>query len=212
MKRDYPQHYALAATLAFTGLRFCHASALRWEDLEDAGPIIRVQRKQVRGHVGAVSRKKRAPREIPLVPVLATILREHRMTMLEKQAPGMAEGWMFPSEVGTLRTPGGLWKAWRACLTTAGISHRFTVHGLRRTFNDLARRAGVDAVVTRSLTGHVTERMQEHYSTVALDEKRAALAGVVQLIPGARGAESGAESTPENESARKAEAPTGRTC
>ena len=50
-------------------------------------------------------------------------------------------------------------------------------------FNDLARRAGVDAVVTRSITGHVTEQMREHYSSVDLDEKRAAIANVVRLVP-----------------------------
>ena len=38
---------------------------------------------------------------------------------------------------------------------------RFTIHGLRRTFNDLTRRAGVDGVVIKSLTGHVTEKMRE---------------------------------------------------
>jgi integrase len=64
-----------------------------------------------------------------------------------------------------------------------GITDRFTIHGLRRTFNDLARRAGVDAVVTKSITGHVTEQMREHYSTVQLDEKRQAVAGVLKLVP-----------------------------
>jgi integrase len=34
MKSRFPQHYPLAATLALTGLRFCHASALRWEDFD----------------------------------------------------------------------------------------------------------------------------------------------------------------------------------
>jgi hypothetical protein len=53
------------------------------------------------------------------------------------------------------------------------IEERFTVHGLRRTFNDLTRRAGVDGVVIKSLTGHVTEKMRTHYSTVGLDEKLA---------------------------------------
>jgi hypothetical protein len=41
----------------------------------------------------------------------------------------------------------------------------------------------VDAVVRRALTGHVTEQMQRHYSTVGLDEKRAAIAGVLRLAP-----------------------------
>jgi hypothetical protein len=38
-------------------------------------------------------------------------------------------------------------------------------------------------VVRRALTGHVTEEMQRHYSTVGLDEKRAAIAGVLRLAP-----------------------------
>jgi len=75
-----------------------------------------------------------------------------------------------------------VYKSWTACLAKAGINRRFTVHGLRRTLNDLARRAGVDAITTRSLTGHVTERMQEHYSTVQFDEQKLAVSNVVGLV------------------------------
>ena len=46
-----------------------------------------------------------------------------------------------------------------------------------------ARLSAQDAVVRRALTGHVTEEMQRHYSTVGLDEKRAAVAGVLRLVP-----------------------------
>ena len=90
---------------------------------------------------------------------------------------------MFPSATGTLRTPNSLDRAWVRCLKVAEIHHRFTVHGLRYTFTDLVRRANVDAVVRRALTGHVTEEMQRRYSTVGLDEKRAAIAGVIRLVP-----------------------------
>ena len=48
-------------------------------------------------------------------------------------------------------------------------SNRFTLHGLRYTFTDLVRLANVDAVVRRALTGHVTEEMQRHYSTVGME-------------------------------------------
>jgi integrase len=177
MKVRGKEHYALVATLAFTGLRFCHASAIRWEDIDEAKNVIHIKRKQVRGHVGPVSRKKQAPREIPMSPEHAAILRQHRVAL-----GVLGDGWAFPSEKGTLRTPGGLWKAWRVCLRAAGITERFTIHGLRRTFNDLTRRAGVDGVVIRSLTGHVTEKMRSHYSTVRLEEKRAAVANVVRLV------------------------------
>jgi integrase len=100
---------------------------------------------------------------------------------------------MFPSAEGTLRTPNSLDRAWAKCLQHAEITKRFTVHGLRYTFTDLVRRANVDAVVRRALTGHVTEQMQRHYSTVGLDEKRAAIAAVLRLAPlsGSAGGEVG---------------------
>ena len=90
---------------------------------------------------------------------------------------------MFPTKVGTLRAPSSVDKAWKKALVTAKIERRFTLHGLRYTFTDLVRRANVDAVVRRALTGHVTEEMQRHYSTVGMDEKRAAVAGVIRLVP-----------------------------
>ena len=94
------------------------------------------------------------------------------MRLLKEQAPGLSKGLMFPSRVGRYRTPNSLDVAWARCLTEAQIDKRFTIHGLRYTFTDLVRRANVDAVVQRALTGHVTEEMQRHYSTVGLDEKR----------------------------------------
>jgi integrase len=91
--------------------------------------------------------------------------------------------WVFPSEAGTLRAPSSLSKAWAKCLKAAKIEQRFTPHGMRRSFNDHLRRAGVDPVTAKSLTGHVTEGMREHYSTVRLDEKRAAVVAVAGLLP-----------------------------
>src|SRR4029077_8010340 len=63
-----------------------------------------------------------------------------------------------------------------------GSNRRFTIHGLRRTFVDLARRARVDSVVTRALTGHVTEKMRIHYSSVGMDEKRSAVVAIAALV------------------------------
>ena len=51
----------------------------------------------------------------------------------------------------------------------------------RRTFNDLARAANVTDLVTRSISGHLTEQMQRHYSTVNGTEQRTALAKVIEL-------------------------------
>lgn len=183
MKHDYPQHYALIVLLAYTGLRFCHASALHWEDWDERAGVLRISRKNVRGKLGTVTRKKRAPKVYPVEPELAEILKAHRVELLRTQNPGLARGYLFPSKTGTLRTPNSVDAAWSKCLVKAGITKRFTLHGLRYTFTDLVRLANVDAVVRRALTGHVTEEMQRHYSHVGLDEKRAAIAGVLRLVP-----------------------------
>jgi integrase len=63
-----------------------------------------------------------------------------------------------------------------------GISKHLTQHALRRTFNDLAGAAQVNDLVTRSISGHLTEAMQRHYSTVNGAEQRAALARVIRLV------------------------------
>lgn len=181
-RAEEPDHYGLVAVLAYTGLRFTHASALRWEDVDFQTGILEVKRSQLHGVIGPVSRKKRAPRKIPLSPELEEVLKWQRRYLMQKQARGLAEGWMFPTIRGTLRSSACLTKPWRHCCQEAGIESHFTPHGLRRTFNDLARRAGVDPIVTKALTGHVTERMREHYSSVRLDEKKQALANVVSLI------------------------------
>jgi hypothetical protein len=40
----------------------------------------------------------------------------------------------------------------------------------------------VDGVVTCSLTGHVAEKMRLYYSTVGMDERRAAANAVAELL------------------------------
>lgn len=182
MRTRYPQHYALVTVLAFTGLRWCHASALKWEDWDEVSGVLHVRRKHVRGEVAPLSRKKRAPGVIPVEPEVAEVLSEHRARLEAAQAPGYAQGWMFPSEVGTLRTPNSVDRAWAKCLEAAEVKRRFTVHGLRYTFTDLIRLSKADAVVRRALTGHVTDEMQRHYSNVGTEEKRAAIAGALQLL------------------------------
>jgi len=186
MHAGYPHHYALVMVLAFTGLRFCHASALAWDDWDEVNGLLRIRRKQVRGVVSSLTRKKRAPGVIPIEPILATALREHRARLADTDAPGSELGWMFPSDAGTLRTPNTMDRAWAHCLAAANIQRRFTLHGLRYTFTDLIRLSNADAVVRRALTGHVTQEMQDHYSNVGTEEKRTAIAGAVKLIEAVR--------------------------
>ncbi|MGO9836372.1 MAG: hypothetical protein ACLP1X_19395 [Polyangiaceae bacterium] len=68
--------------------------------------------------------------------------------------------------------------------TKTKLRQRITVppQGMRRTFNDLMRLAKVESIVTKSISGHQTDRMREHYSTVTPDEQRRSISNVVSLF------------------------------
>ena len=53
---------------------------------------------------------------------------------------------------------------------------------MRRTFNDLARLANVEAIITKSISGHKTERMREHYSSVQPSEQRESIGRLLRLV------------------------------
>ena len=56
----------------------------------------------------------------------------------------------------------------------------------RYSFTDLTRLAKVDVVTRRALTGHVTEQMQRHYSTVDVAEKREAMEAAMGVLKAAK--------------------------
>ena len=87
---------------------------------------------------------------------------------------------VFPSRSGTYRTPESLHKPLADAAAKVGIGQRVTSQVLRRTFNTLLLRAGVDRTVLRSQMGHCSEAMTSRYAGVSLDDKREA----VRLIEG----------------------------
>lgn len=124
------------------------------------------------------------------------------MALLRWHVDSLPEGAMsesdllFPSDEGAFRSPSVLDRPFRVAAKEAGIRKRLTPRGMRRTFQDLARAAEVRDIVTRSISGHATETMQRHYSTVHPTEQRGALAKVVDLA-GFREALAGAKATAE---------------
>ncbi len=66
------------------------------------------------------------------------------------------------------------------------MTARVTPRAMRRTFNDMAREAGLDSIVKRSISGHQTEEMELHYSTARAREQVAGLAKVYVLSAGKR--------------------------
>lgn len=156
-----------------TGLRFCELSALTWDDVNLSDGFVSVRRSQVNGHVDE-PKSKSSKRIVPLLPAVIEVLHQHRAWQQTTNARGVERGIVFLSRAGTYRTPGMLRKPLRRCAELAGIPEtHLSSHVMRRTFNNLARSVA-DRIVLQSMTGHSTESMSFHYSSVSLAEKKEA--------------------------------------
>ena len=132
--------------------------------LWDTGKLL-VRRSQTLGDEVMRTTKQKRRYSIDLPEEAIKVLRWHVETQLvtpEQQDSDL----LFPSTTGGFRASTVLNKPLADVAEQIGLGKRFTQRGLRRTFQDLARAANVEAVVTRSISGHATEKMQEHYSTV----------------------------------------------
>jgi hypothetical protein len=99
------------------------------------------------------------------------------------------------STTGSYRAPTVLNKPFAEVWTEIALGKRFTQKGMRRTFQDLARGAGLREEVQNRICGHITDEMKERYSTVGQGEQRDAIGKVLTLMTSkAANDESGASS------------------
>lgn len=179
---------ALVLTLAWTGMRWGEATALRADDVDFTTGVIHIRRAHWRGIVGTP--KNGRERVVPMSPILAETLRQHQRQLFERQDAGWAEGWLFATVAQRgeyagklrLRYPSTIRAAWEEACDRAEV--KATPHDLRRTFVDLLRQAKVDAVVEYALVGHADEKMRRTYSTVRGPEAARALEDVARLVEG----------------------------
>ena len=150
-----------------------------WDDVDFRRGVIHIRRNNWRGKLGA-PKTPASRRTVPMCEQLASILRGHRQRMIAAQHPGLARGIVFPTQRGTLHKGTPMGAVLRRALATAGVDVHLTTHGLRRTFNDLARRVATGQVV-RAIVGHTTEAMTGHYSVIDNGEKHAVQAAVIHL-------------------------------
>jgi integrase len=143
---------------------------------------------------------------ITVPPELMAVLRWHVETQLvtpEQQASDL----LFPREDGGFRSESCLKKAFDVVGGLIGLKKKFTPRGMRRTFNDMCRTANVEGIVTKSISGHQTDRMKEHYSTVSPIEQRESIGRVMlRLVHPAPANEGNAEITASPKSTAPASA------
>ncbi len=163
-----PQWRGLVLFMATTGLRWGEASALHWEDVDLAAGEAVIQKGNDRGRITTV-KTKGSNRIVPVLPDVAALWGKPK-----------ARGLVFPTRDGKLHKGTPLKKVLDKACPKAGVP-RVTAHGLRRTFNNLARKSS-SLLVLQSITGHSTDAMTSHYSMVSTDEKTVVSRSVAESI------------------------------
>lgn len=186
-----PSTWRCAVTLlALTGLRWGEVSALHWADIDLEHGRLRIRRGNWRGHE-QTPKTRAAQRVVPLVQELRTMLAEHQQAQIAAQHPGLKRGLVFPTANGTLYCSTPLRSVLDRACARAEVP-RITTHGLRRTWNNLARQVA-DGMVVRAIVGHTNVAMTEHYSVVSLSERQSAADAVARMVvtPGGNPSHSG---------------------
>jgi hypothetical protein len=185
MKESFPAQYAMTFLGFATGLRPSSMRPLRrsgatpdvlWDD-----GVILIRRSHTLGDELMKTTKTGLRQRITVPAGVMDVLTWHAETQLTTPEQKASE-LLFPAEDGSFRSESFLKKVFPAVGNLIGLKKKFTPRGMRRTFNDLARVANVEALVTRSISGHLTEQMHEHYSTVSPGEQRESIGRVLRLV------------------------------
>ena len=183
MRELHPQHFALVALGFATGLRPSSLRPLRRQgetpDIlwEEGGLLVR--RSHTRKQEVMPTTKTKRHQRLALPEEMMAILKWHVEHL--PWGPQRDSELLFPSETGGFRSESVLQKPFKNVCDKLKLKKKITPKAMRRTFQDLARAAEVKDVVTRAISGHVTEVMQRHYSTVNPEEVRSGIAEVVSL-------------------------------
>lgn len=202
MKDEFPAQYAMTFLGFATGLRPSTMRPLRrtgpTPDVRWDQGVVLVRRSHTLGDEFMNTTKTKLRQRITVPPEVMEVLRWHVATQLTTPEQKASE-LLFPAEDGGFRSVSFLKKAFATVGQLIGLNKTFTPRGMRRTFNDLMRLARVEAVVTKSISGHQTDRMREHCSTVTPDEqRRSIISNVVNLFGPRKSGEGSGEGARES--------------
>jgi integrase len=153
--------YPIVATALGTGLRRSELLALRWQDVDLDGAMLRVERalEQTKrgGLVFRQPKTRHGKRSVSLPPSTVTVLREHRVTQLEQRltlslGKASAGALVFATWDGSTRSPNALTKEWSLAMQRAGLTA--TLHSLRHTHASMLIASGLDVLTISRRLGH----------------------------------------------------------
>ena len=182
-RERWPQHYAMMAVGFATGRRPSELRPLRRKgpvvDFNIDAKTLHIRRSHVRGKEAMETTKTDRHLKITLPQPLVDILQEHVRNL--RPGPMADSDLLFPSRTGGYRTPSVLVVPFDQISAALKLGKHITPRAMRRTFQDLARHAAIASLVTRAISGHATEAMQNHYSTVHQREAEEGLAKIIDL-------------------------------
>lgn len=183
IRQRHPQHFCMTAWGFALGQR---PSTLR--PLRRRGPHADVNWKtgevEIRRSVAAgevMDMTKNGEDQTITIPLeLLEIARWHISTQLISEEMQKSD-LLFPSTIGGYRSPSVLDKPFDEAARLIGTHKNITPRAMRRTFKKHSRAAEVDAVVQRSIAGHLDPEMDHRYDLASGEEQAAAIAKVISL-------------------------------
>lgn len=184
LRELHPEHFGFTFLGFTTGLRPSSLRPLRRDgatpDIKWDEGLLLIRRSQTLGDEVMETTKTDLHQRLALPRELLKVLQWHVDTQLLRKKMRMSE-LLFPSVVGGFRSRSCLDKPFKAVSEAMELRYNFTPRGMRRTYQDLARAAGIHDVVTRAISGHATPEMQQRYSTARGDEVKLALSKVARI-------------------------------
>jgi integrase len=177
--RACPRRYQpFLLTGAYTGMRLSELLGLGWDDVDFAAGVIHVRHQLARGRRGVPPRRvppktRASDREIPLLPQLATVLREHKR---HSRFPAGSD-YVFATGRGTPFLHHNVSKrVLRRAAVDAGLDrdgHRVRFHDLRHALaSHLIIEIRLDVVQVSRILGHARISMTLDTYTHLFDAAR----------------------------------------
>jgi len=124
-------------------------------DVQREKNVVFARRSQTRGNEVMEATKSSTRFRVTLPIELMSVLSWHADRL--PAGPMRDSELLFPSETGGFRSHTVLDKPFKDVCKHLKLGKRVTPKAMRRTFQDLARRAEVNSLVQRSICGHLTE-------------------------------------------------------
>ena len=140
---------ALWATAFYGGLRRGELQALRWDAVDLARGVLRVERGWDQGARIVIETKDRKPRTVPITAVLRDYLLDHKLAAGGEDAAG----YVFGTTPDRPFEPTVVMRRARSAWKTAKLD-RITLHECRHSYASLMIDAGVNAKALSTFMGH----------------------------------------------------------